>query len=135
MPMFEIKRGVEPKGFHSLSEKYQGWILKIFCLTLKWKYPISSVWLESKVTFAMFGATRVLWEKKWAPIVPYSATGVLTADEAIIIRRKIKEAKRSWDQSGPHLETPYVKWRNNGAPMHRLRSREEWAQILKQRNN
>lgn len=127
MPIFQLRRGTSFEA-RRRSEASQGFVLKILCFTLTWKYPIPSVWLESKFAFSPFGDSGphyVWWREKFMPVVPESATGDITQWPEEKVKALREDAQRQTDalkESGgePSLSSPffgaYTKWKSDGFP-------------------
>jgi hypothetical protein len=108
------------------SKATQGFVLSILCFVLTWKYPISSVWMESSVAFQAFGFRWILWHKKFMPVVPQSATGDVTKwtpERTKRLREDAMQRAIAFEEAGgkPSLHSPFwgafFKWKAEGMPV------------------
>lgn len=113
MLIFQLKRGVLLTGHNPWGLKNRGWIAKAFGFTFKWEHPESTVWMESSLSFGR----RILWRKRFMPVEPKSATGVLAAGCLIEIRKDLEETLKERESEGvfPNPKAPWVRWFNGGS--------------------
>jgi hypothetical protein len=97
-----------------------GFILRLLCLEIKWRYPLSSVWIESHIALSVFGFRWLLWSERYMPVVPESATGDITkwpADRLKVLHEGFqRQAKLGKQNLTSPFWSAYSKWRADGKP-------------------
>lgn len=125
MPIFQIRRGIRLGGFHGegwQKPKTHGWFAKIFCFVGKWKHPESTVWFETSFALSAFGFKRVLWSKRFMPVVPKPTVedcSPLSEDQLQLLRKAVAEDRLLYGSSSRCGEcvpekSPLAAWRKRG---------------------